>query len=169
MDLAELLNRKGLKPKQKTETIADAILSGTLTISDVIVAADTFKDPAKATLMEAFEYATNKKPEIATIDLFMFAENNLNAKAPRLKWESAKVIGNIAHLFSENLELAIASLLENSKDDGTVVRWSVAYALSSIFRLPNYANDDFRRQLETICESEEKNSIKKIYLKALKN
>ncbi|WP_438314720.1 hypothetical protein [Sporosarcina sp. FA9] len=169
MDLDVLLKRKDLKPKEKTEVMADAIISGELAIVDIIKVASTAKDPAKATCMEAFEYATNKKPEIANMELFMFAQNNIGAKAPRLKWESAKVIGNIAHLYSENLEEAIAGLLENTREEGTVVRWSAAYALTKIFHLSKYSNDDFRRTLQDICESEEKNSIKKIYLKVLQN
>ncbi|BBH18913.1 hypothetical protein Back11_02580 [Paenibacillus baekrokdamisoli] len=148
--------------------MADAIISGELAIIDIINVASTAKDPAKATCMEAFEYATNKKPVIANMELFRFAQNNLCAKATRLKWESAKVVGNIAHLYSEHLEETIASLLENTKNDGTVVRWSAAYALTQIFHLPNYSNDDFRTTLQDICEFEEKNSIKKIYLKVLK-
>lgn len=169
MNLNELLKNKELKPKEKTVQIADAILNGDLAIEDVIEFASSSKDPAKATCMEAFEYATNKKPEIANMELFRFAEYNLNSKAPRLKWESAKVIGNIAHLFSEGLEAAIASLLENSKHDGTVVRWSAAYALTQIFLLSPYSKDHFRGLLQDIYDSEEKNSIKKIYIKVLRS
>lgn len=169
MNLDELLKNKSLKPKEKTEAIAEVILNGEMTPGDIIFAAVGAKDTVKATYMEAFEYATNKNPEIATMELFSFASEHLSANAPRLKWESAKVIGNIAHLYADHLEPTIASLLENSRDDGTVVRWSAAYALSAIFRLTDYANDDFRSQLVSICETEEKNSIKKIYLKALKN
>jgi len=169
MDLDELLNGKHLKPKERTEAIAEAFLNGSMTVSDMTSAVVGAKDPVKATLMEAFEYATSKKPEIATMELFSFASNHLSAKAPRLKWESAKVVGNIAHLYPDLLDAPIASLLENTKDNGTVVRWSAAYALSAIIRLNGYANDEFRSKLERICEAEEKNSIKKIYVKALKN
>ena len=168
MNLNELLKSKDIKPKDKTVMIANAVLDGDLSIKDIIDLTSSFKDPAKATCMEAFEYATNKNPEVANIELFGFAENNLSSKAPRLKWESAKVIGNIAHLYSDSLETAIPSLLENAKDDGTVVRWSAAYALTQIFLLPKYSNDEFRCILQDICESEEKASIKKIYVKVLK-
>lgn len=168
MNLDELLKSKDLKPKEKTVMIANAVLNGDFAIKDIIDVASSSKDPAKATCMEAFEYATNKNPEIANMDLFMFAQNNLNAKATRLKWESAKVVGNIAHLFSTNLEVAITSLLENSKHDGTVVRWSVAFALTQIFQLPQYSNEGFRALLQNIYDSEEKDSIKKIYKKVLR-
>ncbi|MNJ70251.1 hypothetical protein D3C77_666940 [compost metagenome] len=118
--------------------------------------------------MEALEYATNENPETGSEELFRFAQYNLNAKVPRLKWESAKVIGNIAHRYAEDLESVITSLIENTKDNGTVVRWSAAYALTQIYILPNYSNDDFRDKLVDICQAEEKASIKKIYLKVLK-
>lgn len=168
MDVDELMKRKDLKQKEKIEALAEAIISGELAIIDLIEVASIVKEPAKAVYMEAFEYATNKKPMIASRELFIFAQNNLRVKSPRLKWESAKVIGNIAHLYSEFLKSAVASLIENTKDEGTVVRWSAAYALTQIFQLSNYSNDEFRILLQNISESEKKNSIKKIYLKALK-
>ncbi|MFD2170512.1 hypothetical protein [Tumebacillus lipolyticus] len=167
MNLNELIKRKDIKPKEKTEALAATILDGELAVLDVIQFANTAKEPLKATCMEAFEYATSNKPEVANSDLFKFATDHLGAKASRLKWESAKVIGNIAHLFAEDLETTIERLLENTQDSGTVVRWSAAYALTQIYSLPKYANDAFRSKLAEICEAEEKASIRKIYLKVL--
>ncbi len=168
MDVAELLKKKDLKAKEKTELLAEALMSGILAFPDIIQFASTAKEPAKATCMEALEYATSQKPEIATPDVLEFAASHLQAKAPRLKWESAKVIGNIAHLFSAQLDTAVVGLLNNSKDDSTVVRWSSAYALTRIVSLPSYSNDPFQSKLSTNLESEDKDSIKKMYTKALK-
>ncbi|MBO1915002.1 hypothetical protein J4G37_60520, partial [Microvirga sp. 3-52] len=92
------------------------------------------------TCMEVLEAATSEKPGIATPKLLEFAENNLSVQAPRIKWESAKVIGNIAHLFPEQLEIPVKHLLENTSHEGTVVRWSAAYALTKIVSLPKYSN-----------------------------
>lgn len=76
------------------------------------------------------------------------------------------MIGNIAMLYPKDLEKSIESLINNTNDKGTVVRWSAAYALSRIVILPEYANSKLYNQMVEICEKEEKNSIKNIYLKA---
>ena len=85
-----------------------------------------------------------------------------------IKWESAKVVGNVAHHYPEKLDEAIGNLLVNSEHAGTVVRWSAAYALSQIIKIKTSRNKELIPTIESICEREEKNSIKKIYLEALK-
>ena len=85
-----------------------------------------------------------------------------------MKWESAKVITNIAHLYPNDLEQAIENLLLNAKHKGTVVRWSAANALRAITALKSQHNVDLLLQMEILCENEEKDSIRKIYQDALK-
>jgi hypothetical protein len=51
---------------------------------------------------------------------------------------------------------------------GTVVRWSTAFALGQIIKIKSSLNKELIPTAEAICEREEKNSIKKIYLEALK-
>lgn len=105
---------------------------------------------------------------MANEKVLLFVTDTLLEKAPRVKWESAKVIGNIAHLFPAKLDRAISNLLSNSEHEGTVVRWSTAYALGEILKLKTKYNKQLQPAIEAICEREEKNSIKKIYLTALK-
>jgi HEAT repeat protein len=99
---------------------------------------------------------------------FQFVTQALIAKAPRVKWESARVIGNTAHLFPDKLDEAIKNLLVNSKHEGTVVRWSAAFALGEILKLKTKHNASLLSAIEAICNSDEKSSIKKIYLDAMK-
>jgi hypothetical protein len=81
------------------------------------------------------EYAT-KMPPANSSELWMdFATESLQEKSPRIKWESAKVIGNIVHLYPSKTDTALINLLANAKHEGTVVRWSVALALSKILLL----------------------------------
>lgn len=163
-----LLSDKGLKPKEKTETLAGMIASGEVEITDLINYAENTKDPIKATCMEAFEFASHSDGQSLGKEVFEFAVRSLGAKAPRVKWEAAKVIGNLApHNISE-LTTAIPGLLENSTHEGTVVRWSAAYALGEIIQLKTDLNPTLIPALEKTAEAEEKNSIKKIYLAALK-
>lgn len=169
MDLVQLLKDKAIKPKEKTEAISEALTGGEISVAALIDIATNGKDSVKATCIEAIEFATKKNASIADEAVMQFVTEALKEKAPRVKWESAKVVANIAHLFAANkLDGAIANLLVNTKHDGTVVRWSAAYALGEILKLKTHHNDDLIVTAEAVCAREEKNSIKKIYLAALK-
>ncbi len=168
MNFQEILNDKAIKPKEKTEMLSQLVLNNSRIIDELIGFAKTSKDPIKATIIESFEFATKLKPEIASTSILQFVSQTLSEKAPRVKWESAKVIGNVAHLFPKKLDEAIKNLLVNTEHTGTVVRWSAAFALAQIIKLKTTINKELIPAIETICEREEKNSIKKIYLEALK-
>ena len=163
MDLQKFLNNKEVKAKEKTIALSQLLLDGKLIIDELIDFAQTCKDPAKATCIEAIEFATKTEPEIATLACLNFLSQTLAEKAPRIKWESAKVIGNIAHLYPGKLKLAIINFLINTEHEGTVVRWSAAYALSQIIKLKTKQSIDLLPAIEVICLREEKNSIKKIH------
>jgi HEAT repeat protein len=168
MTISELLNDKQVKPKDKTEIISSWILSGSISVKELIKFATSSKDPVKATCIEALEFATKITPEIATLDCLAFVSTSLAEKAPRIKWESAKVIGNIAHLFPDNLGTAIRNLLSNTEHPGTVVRWSAAFALGQVLKLNTKVNKALLPAIENICQREEKNSIRKLYFAAVK-
>jgi HEAT repeat protein len=168
MSLEELFKNKDTKPKEKTEMISAWILDNSLSIDELIGFADKGKDPIKATCIEAMEFASKNKPSIIDEIAFDFVTETLSAKAPRIKWESAKVIGNVASLFPAKLEKSIANLLLNATHEGTVVRWSAAYALGEIIKLSTKHNSILLPKVNQIIENEEKNSIKKIYQAALK-
>jgi HEAT repeat protein len=168
MDILLLLNEKSVKPKEKTEMLSAWILDGKVPISELIQFAETAKEPQKATCIEALEFATKQKPAIISEKGFQFVTQALSAKAPRVKWESAKVIGNTAHLFITGLGEAISNLRDNSAHEGTVVRWSAAFALGEILKLKTKHNDELLPALQNIADREEKNSIRKIYLDAIK-
>ena len=168
MNLQNLLSDKGKKPKEKTETISKWLLNDKLRVDELIGFAGTSNDPIKATCIEAIEFATKQNPSIADESVLDFVSQTLSEKAPRIKWESAKVIGNIAHLFPEDLDKAIKNLLTNTSYDGTVVRWAAAFALGEILKLKTKHNKKLLPAIETIISKEEKNSIKKIYLIAIK-
>lgn len=167
-NLKILLENKSLKPKEKTEFLSKLILESKLNIDELISFAKPSKDPVKATCIEALEFASKINPAIATKNCFVFVTESLTEKAPRIKWESAKVIANTAHLFSKNLNNAIKNLLINTEHSGTVVRWSAAFALGEIIKLKTPINKELVPAIESIIEREEKNSIKKIYLTAIK-
>jgi len=168
MDFQELLNDKSIKPKEKTEMLSKWITNNPKEITGIIEFAKKSKDPVKATFIEALEFSTKSDPGIATLAVLKFVSNTLTEKAPRVKWESAKVVGNIAHLFPNELDEAIRNLLVNSEHSGTVVRWSAAFGLGEIIKMKTALNKSLIPAIEAICQHEEKNSIRKIYLAALK-
>jgi len=167
MEITELLGDKNIKPKVKTETLSKWLQDGSITIDELIDFAKSSKDSAKATCIEAVEFATKLNPKIANQNCLQFVSEMLTEKAPRVKWESAKVIGNIAALYPNKLDKAIENLLINSEHAGTVVRWAAAFALGEILKLKTKINKELLPAIEVICAREEKNSIKKIYLAAI--
>lgn len=168
MTVEELLKDKTKKAKEKVETISQWLLQGTLPIDELISVAEKSKDPEKATCIEAIEFATKQHPKLADEAVLSFVTKSLTEKAPRVKWESAKVIGNIAHLFPSKLNKPIANLLINTEYDGTVVRWATAYALGEILKLKTRHNKDLLPTIEAICDKEVENGVKKKYIDALK-
>ena len=87
---------------------------------------------------------------------------------PRVKWESAKVVGNVARLYPDHLVAAIENLLLNTENQDTVVRWATAYALAEILKLKTNHNEALITRIEKLGEQEEDNGVKKKYLDALK-
>ena len=166
--LNELFKDKTLKPKERTEQLCQLVSEGTISVPDLIAFAKTAKDPVKATCIESLEFATKVKPGILKEGELVWVVECLGEKSPRIKWESAKVTGNVIHLFPGQVPFAVKKLLDNTESDGTVVRWAAAYALSQILQLNGKINNELVPAIETIAANEEKNSIKKIYLGALK-
>lgn len=168
MDMLTILTNNQLKAKAKVEAISKMLLENIVTTSELIEVAKVSKDKEKGTCIEALEFATRTKPDIASLAVLNFVTETLTDEAPRVKWESAKVIGNIAHLFPNKLDNAIGNLLTNTEYSGTVVRWSAAFALGEIVKLKTKHNKDLIPAIEAIIKRDEDNAIKKIYQKALK-
>jgi hypothetical protein len=168
MNFLAIINDRGFKHKEKTELLCQWILDHPEQLNDLIDFAMASKAHAKATCIEAIDYATSENPGLASLDCLTFVTQNLSDISPRVKWESARVIGNIAYLYPTYLGEAIRKLLVNSKHEGTVVRWSAAFALGEIIKLNTKHNATLVPAIETTIEGEAKNSIKRTYLRALK-
>ncbi|SRR5258706_9919169 len=168
MTLDELLKDKTIKAKAKVVQIGDWLLNGKLPFDELLAFTETQNGANKATCIEALEYATKKKPDIAAESLLTFVTMTLKEDEPRIKWESAKVIGNIAKLFPTQLTKPIGNLLTNAEHNGTVVRWATAYALAEILKLRTEQNKKLLPKIEALCKKEKDNGVKKKYLEALK-
>lgn len=168
MPINNLLSDKTLKSKEKTEMLSQLLLEKKVDANEVVEFAKNSKDSLKGICIEALEYATKNDPSISTKESMKLVIESLSSKAAKVKWESAKVIGNIAHLYKDQLEPAVSNLLDNSEHEGTVVRWSAAFALGEIYKLNTKLSAQLKPAFEAIIQREEKNSIKKIYQSAMK-
>lgn len=166
MSIEEVFKDKTIKAK--VATIGEWILNKELPLEELLSFAGKQKAVDKATCIEAIEYATKKMPAIANERLLVYVINALEDEEPRVKWESAKTIGNIVGLFPRQLNKAIQNLLSNAESKGTVVRWATAYALAEILKLKTDNNKMLVPKIEALCEKEEDNGVKKKYLDALK-
>lgn len=168
MTIEHIFQDKAIKAKAKVSTIGEWLISRDLPIDELINYAEKQKATDKATCIEAVEYATKKDPSIADENVLTYVTQALKDDEPRVKWESAKVIGNIAKYFPAQLSKSVNNLLPNAENHGTVVRWATAYALAEILKLKTELNQTMLLKIEALCEKEEDNGVKKKYLDALK-
>lgn len=168
MEIEEFFQDKSIKLKGRVAILGAGLLNGDLSLQLLLEYADKQKAVDKATCLEAIEYATKKNPAISDSTLLEYLTNVLKGSEPRIKWESAKIVGNIAKLFPDQLKQTILNLLDNTRHSGTVVRWATAYALAEIIKLKTDQNDFLIPEVELLCELEEDNGVKKKYLDALK-
>ncbi|WP_199121293.1 HEAT repeat domain-containing protein [Pedobacter sp. ASV28] len=168
MTIEEIFQDKSIKAKGKVAQIGEWLVNKELPMEELLAFADKPSASNRATCIEALEYATKKSTAIASAPLFDYVVQALKEEEPRIKWESAKVIGNIANLFPLDLTKAIDELLKNAENKGTVVRWATAYALAEILKLKTDHNKKLLPVMEQLSLKEEDNGVKKKYLEALK-
>lgn len=164
----QLFQDKTIKAKGKVATLGGWLMDGTLSIEALITFAEKQKASDKATCIEAIEFATKKQSTLADTTLLAYVTERLQDDEPRVKWESAKVIGNIAKHFPDKLENSIAPLLRQAANNGTVVRWAAASALAEILKLKTAQYTELLPKIETLCAHEADNGVKKKYLDAIK-
>ncbi len=117
--------------------------------------------------MEALELFTREVHDLDTQFIWEFAIQQLNEKSPAMLRESGRVIANLASRHWLSAEGAIPALLEMTEHNGTVVRWSAAHALSQIFLSDTQDVWQLNTIIGGIVLRDEKESIRKIYHKAL--
>ncbi|MDR1969729.1 MAG: HEAT repeat domain-containing protein [Candidatus Nomurabacteria bacterium] len=118
--------------------------------------------------LEEMEAITREKPESLSKDDFDFAVQFITDGNNAQKRESSRIVGNVAAVFPDEMDKIIPKLLLNTKDDGTVIRWSAAYALGRIIATPKYAKSDLFGKVTKLAAVETENGIKNQYLVGLK-
>lgn len=168
MDIVQMLNDKSIKAIEKRAKLVDLLMEKKVTIQELDALSGTLNDKQLVSVLEAIEAITQQTPELANKDYLLFAGRYILADNNSLKREAARIVGNLAHRFPDDLDQPIKDLLENTKHDGTVVRWSSAYALGRIVALPQYANSPLFDTVTDIWEKESENGVKNQYAKGLK-
>ncbi len=167
MDLSDEIRNSKKKPKELTEWLALKIERDRNTLDDIQQCLKTGSTAEKGICMEAIEHVSKSRPRLVRNHIGMVI-GHINSDAPKVKWESARVIGNLAFQFPEEVATVIPSLLENTRDKGTVVRWSAAYALSEIAKSNPGIRNTLLPEIRRIIKNEKNNGVKNVYLKALK-
>ena len=154
-------------PKGKALILAQKLKSDKNATSELIAFYKSATDAERGTCIAALTQITKHDPKF--IEPYLeFVIEQIKYKAPRVKWEASEIVANIAKLFPDKAAKAIPNLTENTKDGGTVVRWSAAYGLTEIAK----ANPKTRQELIPLFEKmvyrEKQNGVKNVYVKALK-
>ena len=168
MGLEEILNDKSIKKLDARTRIIDGILHGIITIEDVESAARELKDSKIASVLEALEEISNKGLAELSPEYLEFAKNYILSEDNSCKREASRIVGNLASRYPQAVRDCIPALLENTKANGTVIRWGSAYALSRIVVLDEYRSTDLVETLISVCGNEQENGVKNQYLKAIK-
>lgn len=168
MTIVELLKDKSLKGVERRQVVVNMIVAGELTVNEVAALADAIGEKQVATVLEAVEEVSNKRLCPLEAAWLQWAEPYISSENNSCRREASRIVGNMAAQYPDLLDNAIERLIKNTSDEGTVIRWAAAYALSRIVVLDRYAKSDLYDRLVAICDREEDNGVKNQYLKALK-
>jgi len=168
MSIIQEILKSVQKPKDKIGALAEELLKNPTLQSDFIQVFENGSVSEKGNCLSALALVTEKEPLWIASGLdFVFSQ--INSKAPRVKWEAATIVANVAATFPTETARAVQALVANTKDPGTVVRWSAAMALTSIAKNNPEAQPDLLIFFGEQVASEQNNGVRKIYEKTLRN
>jgi HEAT repeat protein len=163
--IAEILSSK-LKPKEKVTVLADRVSADPASVAELIRCFEEGNKSEQGACMEALGQAIGRNPVLGKRCLD-FIVRNLDSAAPRVRWEAARAIAEIASVCTDRLSDALPKLLRNTEDSGTVVRWSAARALAAIAASSPVLREKLVPSFREILKREQNNGVRKIYQKAL--
>lgn len=164
----DILNDKTMKATEKRAVIVEAINNKELDLEKIKAMSVALDSKKIVIIFEAIEAITKETPTIFDSKILTFINDYILSESNPIKRETSRIVGNVAKVYPNQLEKSVALLLENTNNEGTVVRWGSAYALSRIILLPDYINSSLYNTLKHISDMEEDNGVKKQYVNALK-
>jgi hypothetical protein len=168
MSISELVKKNPLKAKELTELIAQNLIEKKFNILAILEEMPKLNQSNRGNCMEAITFACTKHIELFEAKWIAALLPFLGNEPARVKWECARTISEIAKHIQADWSKHIALLLVNAQKEGTVVRWSSAQALVQLYLANPKVYAHLKIELESLQRNEEKNSIQKIYAKALK-
>jgi hypothetical protein len=155
------------KPKELVAFLTNNVKNDGTLFAQLVDCLRNCSDVEKGTCADIMKNVTIDEPGIALPFIDEMIEY-VNYRAPRVKWGISESVGNMAKAFPDKVEAAIPKLLENTKDNGTVVRWCAAYALSEIIKSNEEIRGELIPRIEEILNREENTGVRNVYLKVLK-
>ena len=168
MDVIAMLTQKGVKKTEIREQLVAAIADGSFSLDENADRIKALNDKQAATFLEAVEAVTGKRLRLLGAEYLQFAEPYILSENNSCKREASRIVGNMAADYPDCLEAAVAALLKNTEDSGTVVRWGSAYALARIIVLEPYRSSELVQTVKAVYEAEQESGVKNQYKKALK-
>lgn len=166
MLLLEEIRKTNKKPKELLVYLASLVKKNKSILKDFADSLKNSSDAERGICIETLEYVSKDSPDIAEPHVETVI-SYLNDKAPRVKWEAARIIANISRSYPEKAVKAVENLMKNATDKGTVVRWSSAFALGEIAKNNKSRQKELIKTLENFANKEQNNGVKNVYLKAL--
>lgn len=162
------IQKSNKKPKQLINDLVKKVQKDEKLFKSVIDCLENGSDVEKGISGEVMKYITEENSKIVQpyIDTII---KYLNDDLPKVKWQTSRVIGNIAKDFPGKVDKAVPKLLLNTEDKGTVARWCAAYALSEIIKSSDSARKTYLAKIQEIVKKEKNNGVKNVYEKALKD
>ena len=120
MDVFEILNDKRIRKLEARKLIADSISDGTFSLTDFSGRAEELKDRQTATFLEAVESITGQKDSRLDVEYLKFAEKYILSENNSCKREASRIVGNMAHLYPDELGGAVEALIKNTSVSGNV-------------------------------------------------
>ena len=168
MTIKQIIDDKSLKRLEKRNALVEGIINGSFDFSAVSAACSLLPEKKISLLLEAIEEVSRSKEVALEEEYLKLSERYILSSDPSCKREASMIVGNLAVAFPEKLDRAITALLQNTDDDGTVIRWASAYALSRIVIIPQYARGPLFGQISHLYEKEKESGVKNQYGTALK-
>lgn len=167
MDEIKNILQSKKKPKEKVSLLAKKAKEDKKFLDGLVEYFKIGSTAEKGSCIEAMEYVSQDKPDMV-VPFLNFIIENINYNAPRVRWESARVIGNLAPKYPGKASKSIDRLFLNTKDKSTVVRWSAAFALTEIAKNSPKQQKRLISKFKDVIGGEKNSGVKNVYLKALK-
>jgi len=167
MNLLEEIKNSKKKPKELVAYLTEEIKKDKTLFGQLIEGLTGGSDVERGTCADLLKHVTKDRPEYALPYLEAIIAH-ITYKAPRVKWGTQEAIANISPKFPQKVELAIPSLLVNTRDQSTVVRWCAAYALTEIAKSNPKTRNTLVPKFRDFVEKEKNSGVRNVYLKVFK-